>query len=153
MQILAKSRYLACLLLVLLCTCCAVSAANPPHHTPRHAEAGSTNEPTWLRNQRQPSESTGEQPAYHPLRSLIALVLIVSGLFAVQYFLRRRMSTSTPQNGSKLRILSRHKIGLRQELLVVAWKNEEILIGVGPTPITRLATHDDTLTQDRKTNG
>jgi len=46
--------------------------------------------------------------------------------------LRRRVSAWVCPAPDRLRIVSRQRLGARQELLVVEWEGERLLLGVGP---------------------
>lgn len=98
-------------------------------------------EPAWISSRNMAPDAPSNQPGYSPLRSMVALLAIVGVLFGLQFYLRRRTTgvTSVTVNGPC--VLSRRKLGMRQELLVVEWEKQQILLAVGPSFATRLADH------------
>jgi flagellar biogenesis protein FliO len=75
---------------------------------------------------------------YGTLRSMAALLVVLGGLFGVHVFLRRRVVHWTSPATNSLRVVARKRFGVRQELVVVEWEGQRLLLGAGPGFITRL---------------
>ena len=73
-------------------------------------------------------------------RSATALVLVVGGLVAVNWFLKRGLAArGGGARGRRLRIVERVPIDQRKNLLLVSLGSREFLLGVGPDRISMLA--------------
>lgn len=76
-------------------------------------------------------------------RSMAALVLVLGGLSGAHYFLRKRVSAWACPVSAQLKILTRCRLGARQELVVVDWGGERFMLGVSPSGIRRLHTRTE----------
>lgn len=97
-------------------------------------------EPEWLSK-----TGGGGQPAKtasyrrSTLRSIGSLLLLIGLMLGANHWLRRRMAVQRASGnvqGPKLK--ARLRVGMRQEVVVVEWEGEELVLGVGPTFIQRL---------------
>jgi len=71
-------------------------------------------------------------------RSLGALVLLIGALLAVNHWLRRRFVAGQPLAEASLKVRARLRLGVRQEVVVVEWGGDQLVLGVGPTFIQPL---------------
>jgi flagellar biogenesis protein FliO len=97
-------------------------------------------DPDWLGK-----GSAGEERKTAPstrgaaLRSMGTLFVFVVALWVLQQWLRRRMATGAAgAPASSLEIRARLRLGVRQEVVVVRWGEDELVLGIGPTFIQRL---------------
>ena len=84
----------------------------------------------WIsreRRQHDPIRTASPNPA----RSLFALLLILGGLLVVRYFVRRGGAVGGRLSANTLvRLVSRVRLGARQELVVVRFGGNHLLLGV-----------------------
>ena len=69
-----------------------------------------------------------------------ALLLLIGALAGANFWLRRRGFAGQPLNGTGLRVRARLKLGVRQEVVVVEWGADQLVLGVGPSFIQPLYT-------------
>lgn len=86
-----------------------------------------------------PADAPARPGAYGTLRSMAALLVVLGGLFGVHVFLRRRVARWASPETLSLRVVSRKRLGVRQELVVVEWEGQRLLLGAGPGFVTRLS--------------
>ncbi len=103
-------------------------------------ELASTNGPAWLSHANAPVSSTAGNYQRATFRSMGALLLLIGALAGVNYWLRRRGFARPPINGADLRVRARLKLGVRQEVVVVEWGGDQLVLGVGPSFIQPLYT-------------
>ena len=103
------------------------------------AEPSARGEPAWI-SKTSGIEGADKGPSYRSsaMRSMLTLVLFIAALWGAQTWLRRRMASAAVPVGAELRVRARVKLGVRQELVVVEWGNEEMVLGVGATFIQPL---------------
>lgn len=90
--------------------------------------------PDWMKVAR--SGETGKRPVkggHSAWRSTGALLVVLGGLMAAQVYLRRRAARPTVTGETRLNIVSRLRVGARQELIVVDWEGDRFILGVGPS--------------------
>ncbi len=107
--------------------------------TPEEQVTTRRDDPAWLSRTQTPESQTG---AYRSsaLRSLGAMLLIVGLLLAANHYIRKRFLPPVPVTGPQVKVLSRLRLGPRQEVVVVEWEGEQMVLGVGPTFIQPLHT-------------
>lgn len=95
-------------------------------------------EPAWI--SRNADAGGGSAGTYRgsALRSMGVLLLLIGSLLAVHYWFRRRMATEQAWTGSNLKVRARLRLGVRQEVVVVDWGEDQLILGVGPTFIRPL---------------
>lgn len=96
-------------------------------------------DPDWMR--RSDRSDTGNTSHYRrsAFRSMGVMLLLIGVMLAVNYGLRRKMTGAAPlSRANRLKVLSRLRVGSRQEVVVIDWEGEHILLGVGPNFITPL---------------
>lgn len=71
-------------------------------------------------------------------RSLGALLLLIGVLAAVNRWLRHRPIAGQPLTGESLRVQARLRLGVRQEVVVVEWGGDQMVLGIGPSFIQTL---------------
>jgi flagellar biogenesis protein FliO len=89
------------------------------------------------------------------LRSMGAMLLIIGVLLGFHYWFRRRLNLRGPlAGGADVKIVSRMRLNPRQELVIVEWEGEQLMLGVGATFIHRLHRRgDDGLEADELLEG
>ncbi len=96
--------------------------------------------PAWVSQSSGGSADTLARPGrYGAFRSMAALLVVLGGLFGVHVLLRRRGALWTSPDLLSLRVVARKRFGARQELIVVEWEGQRLLLGAGPGFITRLS--------------
>ena len=108
-----------------------------------HAEDtafASSNGPAWLSHGNAPVSASPGNYQRATFRSMGALLLLIGALAGVNYVLRRRGFAGQPVSGSDLRVKARLKLGVRQEVVVVEWEGDQLVLGVGPSFIQPLYT-------------
>ena len=97
-------------------------------------------EPEWLAKTQgggQAAETVSHRRS--AMRSIGSLLLMIGLMLGANYWLRRRMTVQrTAGGGQTLKVKARLRVGMRQEVVVVEWEGEEIVLGVGPTFIQPL---------------
>lgn len=95
-------------------------------------------EPAWMNRTERPEVGSSDYRR-SALRSMGAMIFVVGGLLIVHYWLRRKMLGNQPiLRSNRLKVQSRLRLGPRQEVVVVEWEGEQVLLGVGPTFIQPL---------------
>lgn len=72
------------------------------------------------------------------VRSFGVLLLIVGALLAVNFYLRRSVVSFHQKGDHKISIISRIKVGFRNEVVLLRCGRDEIVIGVGAAGVERL---------------
>ena len=72
------------------------------------------------------------------MRSMGSLILLIGALLAVNYWFRRRFAAEQPVSGATLKVKARLRLGVRQEVVVVEWEGDQLVLGVGPSFIQPL---------------
>lgn len=110
---------------------------------PASAEA---TDPEWIN--RGKSEAEGEDQSDEAVdlggsawRSIGALLFIVGALVIVQIMLKRRAAGHGFSDSQELKTVSRLRIGPRQELVIVEWEGEQLMLGVSQSAIQPLHRH------------
>ncbi len=103
-------------------------------------ELASSNGPAWLSHANAPISSTSGNYQQATFRSMGALLLLIGALAGVNVWLRRRGFAGQPTTGAGLRVRARLKLGVRQEVVVVEWGGDQLVLGVGPSYIQPLYT-------------
>ncbi len=90
-------------------------------------------EPSWISraNKEEAAPAGRQRPA--ALRSIGALALMIGALMMTHHWMRRRFATAQPIVGSRMKVLSRLRLGARQELVVIEWDGDQVMLGIGPT--------------------
>ena len=81
------------------------------------------------------AESTTASQAYQPShiwRSLLALFVVLGGLYALNRYLQRRTVSFAKNSGRRTKVIERLYIDHKHSLLLVSVDNEEILLAVSP---------------------
>ena len=65
-------------------------------------------------------------------------MLLIGALLAINHWMRRRLVAGQPLAGSSLKVHARMRLGVRQEVVVVEWAGDQLVLGVGPTFIQPL---------------
>ena len=102
--------------------------------------SASSNGPAWLSHATAPVSSTSGNYKHATFRSMGALLLLIGALAGVNYWLRRKGFPGQPVSGAGLRVRARLKLGVRQEVVVVEWGGDQLVLGVGPSFIQPLYT-------------
>ena len=100
--------------------------------------APARDEPAWMA---QAANSTAASSGHYQratFRSLGALLLLIGALLAVNHWLRRRFVAGQPLTEASLKVSARLRLGVRQEVVVVEWGGDQLVLGVGPTFIQPL---------------
>jgi flagellar biogenesis protein FliO len=97
----------------------------------------------WIKRTRETNPSPVRPVAKHSFRSIFALLVVLGGLFLVNGFIRRsgRLGARI-HSGALVRLVSRTRIGARQELVVVHFHGKHLLLGVTPENIQVLMQSD-----------
>ncbi len=95
-------------------------------------------EPAWMSRVGGPEAVASRHYGRAAFRSMGALLLMIGALMGVNYWLKRRAPAGKPEAGECLRVRSRLRLGVRQELLVVDWEGDQIVLGIGPSFIQTL---------------
>ncbi|HAS83242.1 MAG TPA: hypothetical protein DCS43_11370 [Verrucomicrobia bacterium] len=145
MQERKQTRRWSGVLLALLLSC--VSGWCEPT-APVPVDSATTNmviaDPAWLTS---PSADSPLAPSPQIGRPVWALVSVLGLLCGAHFLLRRRVSAWVCPAPDRLKIITRQRLGARQELLVVEWEGERLLLGVGPAfinPIHRKPASEPT---------
>ncbi len=67
-----------------------------------------------------------------------ALLLLIGALAGMNHWLRRRFPGGAPAVGSGLKVRARLRLGVRQEVVVVEWGGDQLVLGIGSTFIQPL---------------
>ena len=102
--------------------------------------SASSNGPAWLSRGNAPVPAAPGNYQRATFRSMGALLLLIGALAGVNYWLRRRGFAGQPVPGSGLHVRARLKLGVRQEVVVVEWGGDQLVLGVGPSFIQPLYT-------------
>ena len=90
-------------------------------------------DPEWMRRSERSGGSGSSDHRRSALRSMGAMLLLVGVMLAANYWIRRRMNGAAPLlRSNRLKIVSRLRVGPRQEVVVVDWEGEQVMLGVGP---------------------
>ena len=77
--------------------------------------------------------------------SMIGTFSVVLVLLIFTLVLLKKMGPKVSMsNGRRINIIEAHNLGARQKLLLVSLNGEQVLIGLSPNGITRLAEFDQT---------
>ena len=106
----------------------------------RAAESATRDEPAWISRAEQPGSTSSSHYPRAMFRSLGSLVLLIGALLAVNRWMRRRFAAGQPLAGSGLKVMARLRLGMRQEVVVVEWGGDQLVLGVGPSFIQPLHT-------------
>lgn len=102
------------------------------------AVATSSNEPAWLSHAENSEATSAGQYQRATFRSMGVLLLLIGAMLAINYGLRRRFVARQPLAGSSLKVHARLRLGVRQEVVVVEWGGDQMVLGVGPSFIQPL---------------
>jgi len=111
-----------------------VAAQNPASDAPA-GDPAHTRKPVYM----------GERPApardMSLWRSMAALTVVIGGLVAVNWWLKKRVNGGVGRlrNGRRMRVLERLALDPKRSLLLVSLDGRELLLGVGADQITALA--------------
>ena len=95
-------------------------------------ETATRDVPEWLSRTDHPGASSPSHYRSATLRSLGALLLLIGALAAVNRWLRHRPIAGQPMTEASLRVQARLRLGVRQEVVVVEWGGDQMVLGVGP---------------------
>ncbi len=109
-------------------------------------------EPTWLSRSNKEEAAPPGDYRHAALRSIAALLLIIGALMVTHHWLRRRFATEQPAAGSRLKVLSRLRLGARQELVVIEWEGDQMVLGMGPSFIQALHTRRESKPKQANTH-
>lgn len=101
-------------------------------------------EPEWLsRRQLDSQELPGRRSSGSAWRSIVVLLVLLGILAGVHYLFRRKVSSWLTPAPAHLKIVSRLRLGFRQEVVIVDWEGVELMLGVGPSFIQTLHRRRD----------
>lgn len=95
-------------------------------------------EPAWISQSGGADAVAAKHYGHAAFRSMGALLLMIGVLMGVHYWLKRRVPAGCPEGGLRLNVKARLRLGVRQELMVVEWEGDQIVLGVGPSFIQAL---------------
>ena len=89
----------------------------------------------WITRSRRP-DSSSEDASPSPMRSILALLVVLGGLLLVRFLiLRKGLPGGRSHMPPLLKMVSRLRVGSRQEVVVVAFQGKHLLLGVTPENI------------------
>ena len=65
-------------------------------------------------------------------------MLLIGALLAINHWMRRRFAAGLPLAEASLKVRARLRLGVRQEVVVVEWAGDQLVLGVGPAFIQPL---------------
>ena len=118
---------------VILASCIMSLVINVARASTHDMVVGDEARPDWLSRRATPAmeSATPVNGRRAAIRSVFSLAVILVGLGGLHYAVRRRaLKGWTPGGPWAPRILSRRRLGARQELVTVQWHGRELLLGV-----------------------
>ncbi len=113
-------------------------ASVPARATELDSESIPLDEPAWISQAGNVGAESSVNYQRATFRSMGVLLLLIGSLLAVNHWLRRRYVAGQPLAGSSLKVCARLKLGVRQEVVVVEWGGDQMVLGVGPSFIQPL---------------
>jgi flagellar biogenesis protein FliO len=99
----------------------------------------SSPDPEWINKDKIEEQSdSGGGAGRSAWRSIGALLFVVGALVSVQVLLKRRAVGRAMAPGQPLKMVSRLRVAPRQDVVIVEWEGEQLLLGVSQSSIQPL---------------
>ncbi len=101
--------------------------------------AAITNPPVWQLTTPSPRLPPPARPELSIWRSLGSLLMVLGGLFAVTWYLKKRVGLAAGSTGGKrMEVIQRISLGNHQYAALLRVDGQDIILGISPTQITHL---------------
>jgi flagellar biogenesis protein FliO len=103
------------------------------------SQAVATNATAWQYSSPAPRLAPPVKPELSIWRSLGSLLIVLGGLFAVTWYLKKRVAqTAGSTGGKRMEIIQRLSLGNHQYAALLRVDGKDIILGISPTQITHL---------------